>query len=689
MSSTVTPINYGKIIILIIIVGGFIASIFLLRNTLNKSCSEGDVYDEKLKKCVIDCRSVPNMHYDSDQDKCVVNCIAPQTQCGTSCMDGSTQHCLGPNNDIICNLTQDICNKVCYDKSLQTCVNNVIYPKNKVCNDNQENPLICPDGQQCSSDKIACINCADGSQVCPKTNNCCPPNQYCDVNGNCSICGSDQKVCGNSCCNANEKCTKDKKCKVCSVDLCTDGETCCENDSVCVNGVNGVNECCEKSRVYGNNQCCSKDLCGGECCDSISGSSCVNNTCMIQCPNPPQNGVNSVYCKPTLEQCIQTNKETPFYCATLGCEWSELNYDPPNMITKSGSSTPICKSGDGKLYMSVQPNMTALSRQSIDKQSPNSKQDCKLNDCIGRLTEYGITSTDFSKPPQCIGTFNCGENLRSTMTDCPFEDQNRCCSANGQLTGQVCPEHEVCDNGVCHTKCGDGEFYSSDEKKCLALNKFIDTPVSQRVFSSDHTASVKNNRNITTCNKGVISRFIMSNGDPPDWNWNWNYTCTNSDNVDNTNVVIKNLDADLQADGMADKYIGMTKNLQCDPSSALSDFFLHGVINGRPLPTSVSSDGPYNADGTGSDINSNFYTIKCKHIPDLTDCKKMQTSPRNVKHADYWEGQYGIAGHDVNCNIGNENADNKYTLTGWNYVQDGDYSYHIDYNCCRVDESKR
>jgi hypothetical protein len=68
----------------------------------------------------------------------------------------------------------------------------------------------------------------------------------------------------------------------------------------------------------------------------------------------------------------------------------------------------------------------------------------------------------------------------------------------------------------------------------------------------------------------------------------------------------------------------------------------------------------------------------------------MSTAPRSVLHpaGDWWEGQFGIAGHDVNCNIGNENADNKYTLTGWKYVQDGSYLYHIDYNCCRVNQNK-
>jgi hypothetical protein len=694
MSSTPTPINYGKIIILIIIVGGFVTGLVLLRNTLNKSCSSGDVYDGKLKKCVIDCSSVPNTRYDSDKDKCVVNCVAPQTPCGSNCMDGSTQHCLGPNNDIICNLTEDICNNVCYNTSLQTCVNNVIYPKNKVCNNDITNPVICTTNQQCSYDNKTCLDCPDDHTVCPYTNNCCPPGTFCDHNGNCSNCNSNQNKCGDSCCNinTNEKCTTHtKKCKVCSVDLCDDGETCCENGYVCVTG--SLDGCCNESRVYTNKngitQCCSTDLCAnGECCDSIPGGSCVNGKCMIQCPNPSRNDAKPVYCIPGLEQCIQTNEKTPFYCATLGCEWSELNYDAPNMITNEGSK-PICKSGDGKLYMSVQPNMTALSRQSIDIQSPKSTSgiDCNANDCIGRLTEYGITSTDFSKAPQCIGTFDCEKILRPTMNNCPFDDQGRCCSANGQLTGQVCHEDEVCDNGVCHIKCGDGEYYSNDKKGCLALNRFTDTPVNQKWFEEDEAALVRFNRNYTGCGaNGVINRFYM----PTDAEQNYTYTCTNSNNVDNTNVVIKNLNADLQPDGKADKYVGMTRNLQCDPSSALSNFFLHGEINGRAPPTSISSDGPYTADGTGDDITGNFYTIQCKHIPDLTDCKKMSTAPRSVLHpaGDWWEGQFGIAGHDVNCNIGNENADNKYTLTGWNYVEDGSYSYHIDYNCCRVNQSK-
>jgi hypothetical protein len=191
------------------------------------------------------------------------------------------------------------------------------------------------------------------------------------------------------------------------------------------------------------------------------------------------------------------------------------------------------------------------------------------------------------------------------------------------------------------------------------------------------------NRNDTNCGEnGVISRFYM----PNDLQQKYTYTCSNSQNVNNKDVSIKNLYNDGQTDGMGDKYVGMSSNLQCDPSSALSNFFLHGHVDGRALPE-LTNDGPYNSDGTGPDIAMNYFSIGCKHIPDLTDCTKMQTPPRNIRWSDdYWEGQAAITGYDVNCSTLND-SDNKYSLTGWKYVKDPqDFTYHIDYNCCRVNE---
>jgi hypothetical protein len=56
-------INYTKIIMIIVIVVGFITGLVLLKNALNKSCSYGEVYDNKLG-CIKDCSPFPNMIYD-------------------------------------------------------------------------------------------------------------------------------------------------------------------------------------------------------------------------------------------------------------------------------------------------------------------------------------------------------------------------------------------------------------------------------------------------------------------------------------------------------------------------------------------------------------------------------------------------------------------------------------------------
>lgn len=675
MSSTPTPINYGKIIILVIIVGGFIACLVLLRNTLNKNCSSGEVYDNKLG-CIKDCSSIPNTHFSTETKNCVSNCSSDEKDCGGICYSADrNQQCLTDENgnSYVCKLNQTLCGGICMNND-QSCVGGKIYDSSQVCDSNPDKPIICDNvSTQCDKVNKVCVKCEKGRVLCNGV--CCSEKNFCNSDGTCVACDpTTTTVCGKHCCTIGSLCSSDKsKCITCSTSLCND--KCLDSNQVCTN--DGP---CDPLNVYKQGDithCCEKSACKGVCCDT--NQSCQDDKCMDIC--------GSSFCDPETQKCVVVDNKS--YCINKGCEWDEIIYDPQSIkYGTKGQQLEIC----GLLTNGV-PTYWATKHQNItrtakDIQASSSKAQCNTNDCIYRTAEKGLNTVEFDTVSKtCNSLFNCSTLLPDTLTTCPLDNTKSCCTdATGTFTGQVCPGNEVCDNGVCHVKCGDGQYYSNDKGKCLALNRFTDTPVNQKWFVTDKAALVRFNRNYTGCTNGVVNRFYM----PTDAEQNYTYTCTNSDNVDNANITIKNLNADLQKDGKADKYVGMTQNLQCDPSSALSNFFLHGEIDGRSPPDTISSNGPYTADGTGDDINGNFYTIQCKHIPDLTDCKKMTTAPRSVLHpaGNWWEGQFGIAGHDVNCNIGNENADNKYVLTGWNYVQDGDYSYHINYNCCRVDQSK-
>jgi hypothetical protein len=639
------PINYTKIIMIIVIFVGFITGLVLLKNALNKSCSYGEVYDNKLG-CIKDCSGLPNTHYDTQTKECVINCLGGENLCGKTCISNNYK-CL--KNDIPCiNETYiDLCGQTCYNTSTQQCFGNKIYDNEKVCNTtDSESPLLCNENQRCSDDKKQCIDC--DRILCGKS--CCPDGKQCSTTEKCIDCESPKKLCGENCC------AKDLECAL------KDGKL----------------DCCDSDNVYtvgGENACCPEKLSDkGECCSNNEGYKNVDGVCKMQCSDP------KIYCD-TTQKCINltVNKIKTSYCGTKGCEWGSITYVPPNIENSEDTNTsvPVFQSG-GKYYISKQPSLT-LTRSVFDQQDPKSTSDCKPDDCTGRLAERGTTSIEFDKDNKtCTGYFNTDLLPDTKDLKCPYKDGEECCKDfNGYFTGQVCLNGQIChsDTGVCHVKCSDGSYYSNDKNDCLLLNNFKDTVVTQPWIVTDYDATVKyNTRNPTDCGKnGVISRFYM----PNDISQKYTYTCSNSKNVDNENVSIKNLD--VEPDGSADKYVGMSSNLQCDRSSALSSFIVHGLKYGESPPQA--------SDGTGSDIVANYFAMQCKHIPDLTDCKKMQTPSRIVRHTENgFEGQFGIAGHDVNCNIGNENSDNKYALTGWKYVGDGDFSFHIDYNCCRVNE---
>ena len=455
-------INYTKIIILIVIVGGFIAGLFLLKNTLNKSCSYGEVYDNKLG-CIKDCSPFPNMRYDSEKKDCVPNCLENQVFCGTTCINNN-QKCLGPN--IICdnNDNIDFCGQNCYDKNKQQCIGDKIYDNNKVCNSFSDPPILCKDNEQCSQDNTQCITC---DQPLCKGDICCKKGEHCNKDGICTPCTDNETPCGSTCCGSGYKCDGKGNCVRCDHDLC--GSKCCDNVSGCINNT----ECCDPTKIYKINDtlsgCCKEGLSDdGKCC-SLDNQTLVNGKCMIKCGD-------QIFCDPGTQFCGETiGDKNKFYCATRGCEWDSLTYNPPNLSDPNNpaNSIPVFYGNNNKLYISQQA--FPLSRSVYDTESVNSIKPCQNNDCIGRLVENGLQNVQFDTIRKtCNGDF-VPSILPTSISSCPLSPSQCCKDSLNNFTGQVCKDGQSCyyKDGVnfctscVDTNCnGYGKCSMTVENKC-------------------------------------------------------------------------------------------------------------------------------------------------------------------------------------------------------------------------------
>ena len=501
------PINYTKIIILIVIVGGFITGLFLLKNTLNKSCSSGEVYDNKLG-CIKDCSPFPNMRYDSEKKDCVPNCLENQVFCGTTCINNN-QKCLGSN--IICdnNDNIDLCGQNCYDINNYQCIGDKIYDNNKVCNSFSDPPILCKDNEQCSQDNTHCITC---DQPLCKGDICCKNGEHCNKDGICTACTDNETPCGSTCCASGYKCDGKGNCVRCDHHLC--GSKCCDNVSGCFNN----KECCDDpAKIYKINDtlsaCCNEDLShDGKCC-SLDNQILVNGKCMIKCGD-------QIFCDPHTQFCGETiGDKNKFYCATRGCEWNSLTYNPANFPDPNNpdNSIPVFYGNNNKLYISQQG--FPLSRSVYDAQSSNSKKDCQNNDCIGRLVENGLQNVQFDTIRKtCNGDF-APSILPTSISSCPLSPSQCCKDSLNNFTGQVCK-----DGQSCYYKDGVNFCTSCVDANCNGHGKCSMTVEDQ--CECDHGYDPSNN-----CSKCLSGRQIKTvngynycvNNIIQDWNYTFQY----------------------------------------------------------------------------------------------------------------------------------------------------------------------
>ena len=451
------PIDAGKIVLLVVILAGFFGLMYMLKTKLNKSCTSGEVYDDKLAKCIKDCSLVPGTRYDSDKDECIQNCPPNTTLCGTNCFDDTLQTCF--NSNFVCNIGQQLCpadgsgtSPVCYNPDNEQCIGGVVYTNAKACSAT----LGCGPDTQCSNDNTQCISCPDTSGFCKGSNTCCPAGQVCASDGKtCTICTGGTQSCGNACYTSGTQiCCPDKR-------ICNSNETCC-SDKCCKAGTTCVNgACCQSDRVYtinGKQACCPVDLCAdGSCCmgqdNQGNKRQCHNGKCMIQCMGDPS---QSLFCDPSNNDfCINATDNSGnlrVYCGHTGCSFDSLSYNP-SLVDKNNKALPTFISGTGKLYISNPLGIQGLKR---DVSSNMPATTCTVNDCTGRLQEHGLESETVNLTNGvCKGSFDPSiiNPTPQNPTTCPFSDTLRCCTdVNNQLTGQVCDVGKACHHDNCYDK---------------------------------------------------------------------------------------------------------------------------------------------------------------------------------------------------------------------------------------------
>ena len=455
------PIDAGKIVLLVVILTGFFGLMYMLKTKLNKSCTAGDVYDDKLEKCIKDCSLVPGTRYDSDKDECIQNCQSGYQMCGTTgCYDTTLQQCI--NNNFVCNSWEQLCpadgsgSPVCYNPNTEKCIGGVVYPTAKACSDT----IGCGPNTQCSNDNTKCISCPDTSGFCKGSDTCCPTGQVCASDGKtCTICAGGTTSCGNGCYTSGTQiCCPDNKTICNSNQTCCNGN-CCDAGTTCVNGA-----CCPNQNVYtinGQKACCPVSLCDdGSCCmgqdNQGNKRQCHNGKCMIQCMGDPS---QSLFCDiNNNEFCVDATDNSGnlrHYCGHIGCSFDSLSYNP-SLVDKNNKALPTFISGTGKLYISNPYGIQGLNR---DVSSNMPATTCTVNDCTGRLQENGLESETVNLTNGlCKGSFDPSiiNPTPQNPTICPFSDTSRCCTSddgpNSPLTGQVCVDGQSCHRGNCYTK---------------------------------------------------------------------------------------------------------------------------------------------------------------------------------------------------------------------------------------------
>lgn len=392
--------NLPKILMLLIIVIGFVTSVYFATKILEKQCSVGYIYDDKLKKCRIQCDD--DKTYYPDLDEC--------RQCppGRQYVDGD---CLLPCSDV----NNKRCGEKCYDPNVQGCVDGQLCAINKVC-PHRDPPTNLYTG-------VVGVTGSTGPTG-PTGPVCCGDGLYCKDNSYCSRCPS-----GTEC-----------------------GAGCCPTGTTCVNGA-----CCKDAITCklpdGSTTCCHTECCNGICCNPDQ--SCQDGECKTTC--------GDTFCKLN-EQCFQytdSNGKISYDCYNKqnNCSWGDLTYVPQMIEDDTSKQFAVCKTNTNN-RLAVCNNAyggdTPYSRTSNVVGNGN----CGASDCKFKINQNDLYYVAYDQNSQnCEGEFDCKKKLPSCDSDqdkCPLSNNSKasCCKdGNGNYTGIVCPDGQTCYNDF---QCGYG-----------------------------------------------------------------------------------------------------------------------------------------------------------------------------------------------------------------------------------------
>ena len=436
------------------ITGGAATGIYFAAKTMKSRCTSGMTYNEELGECVPICQ--PGELYYMSMKQCS-KCPPGQTFNQGKCM-------------MACENDQESCGAECINSHTATCVNDNACPLQKNC----KREYIDSNGSKQCCDNCVGLKLDTTSSVTPfpLIDDCCKPGTHVDDSGTCAPCSNDETACGQTCC------PKDTLC--CNGQCCPEGQV-CDKSGICCDVLKMNNEsglCCTyEGGGDSSNRCCSE------------GEIVQDNKCMIPCPQTPVSGKPQSFCDP--------NATPPQYCNTVklangtsssGCTKRLCNNEvefhpnpanlyPPN--TPDNAGIPVCGDKDGKNWFckgTLTPDEAGLNRQ-INTQLDNNR--CTAIDCWGQLgPETGATFDTYDTGGNCKATIDCSTNA-NTSAECSktlATDPNAdgwetsifnpssptynnvvnafpdviCRDSKGDATGQICPDHKVCNqDGNC------------------------------------------------------------------------------------------------------------------------------------------------------------------------------------------------------------------------------------------------
>ena len=500
--------------IIVIISIGMIIYIFSGNNKTR--CSVGEKYNATSKRCQPICTS-DKTYYDKNSNTCLecppgqqkdadgkcTACKVGSSTCGDKCYDPSSSKCLAGNT--VCSKDK-VYNK---DGSEKCCATGTT-PFPPVSEDQHCvscDTAICPDGQCCKKGQKCCgLNCCDAEQSC--------------IDGLCKnkcgsvYCNKLQSCCDDKCCDIGQMCCDNKLCCDKGQECC--GDTCCEEGQECCGNV-----CCDDGQTCVNGSCCPiADKCldpttNKQICCSGDDMECDSGVCKIKC--------GTKYCDINTQECqsVKTQDGNITYACSdknSKCQTDTVAYDPElvqnnKTIIKDGKPVPFCEVIDtdktSKFY--TVKNVPGVS----GKYNRSSFYDlsgtgCTEGDCFKTLSAKGEIFKQYTAdiPHKCYSVYDCDTllpdyNTAEPGTLCPINDESgkpsaRCCPTKAdktKYTGQVCPEHSVCDeNGNC--VYGYVFDKSVNPKDCISVTD--KNKGSYDKFSTD----------LTGCRNGNVSQMI-------------------------------------------------------------------------------------------------------------------------------------------------------------------------------------